>query len=253
MLPDERKREIVELVSNDGSRTVDDLAGRFDVSNATIRRDLQELDDRGLIKRSHGGAVPAPSKGNEETYTQKRIQNLEAKQAIGSRAAEELRTGMAVCFDAGTTTMQVARASPDDASLITVTNSPPHAEELLGVGKVKLSGGTLREETKALVGPQAESFFEDLHLDLSYVGTNGIDVDTGLMTPNEEEARLKSLMIRQAERVILVADESKFGSQSLVRFAALDALDVVVTDGTLTDRQREAFVEADVRVLEGVG
>ena len=253
MLPDERRRKIVELVTDRGSCTVDTLADRFHVSEATIRRDLQELDDRGMIERSHGGALPAVSRGDEEAYGQKQVTNLEVKRAIGERASREVREGMVVCFDAGTTTMQIARRLSGDESVIAVTNSPPLAMELIDVvGCVKLPGGTLRERTKALVGPSAQLFVRKTNFDLLFVATNAIDVEAGLTTPNEEEAHVKQLMIEQAERVVLVADGSKLGTQSFVKFASLEDVDAFVTDARLSEREREEFDRADVHVIKGV-
>lgn len=253
MLPDERRRKVVELITDRGSHTVDELADRFQVSDATIRRDLQELDSQGLIERTHGGALPAVSRGDEEAYEQKQVTNLEMKQAIGERASEEIRDGMAVCFDAGTTTMQVATQLEDNESVIGVTTSPPLAMELIGVvGCVKLPGGTVREQTKALVGPSAQSFVRKMNFDLLFVATNAISTDAGLTTPNEEEARMKRLMITQADRVVLVADGSKLGKQSFVKFASFEDIDAFVTDGEVSAEAQAEFERAEVQVIEGI-
>lgn len=253
MLPAARKRRIVELVSERGGCSVDELAEEMDCSKATIRRDLNDLADQQLIERSHGGAVPATTVGHEETYGQKEVQNLEAKMAIGERAVEEIRDNHVVFFDSGSTTMQIAKRAPKDGSFLAVTNSPLLALEL---GKedaeVKLTGGTLRRPTRALVGPSAERFMERMTFDLLFLGTNGIDAERGLMTPNEEEARLKELMIEKSQRVILVADVSKSNEQSFLRFAAFDDLDALVTDGTVPADLREAFDSADVELVEGL-
>ena len=130
MLPAERKRRIVELVTAADGRSVEALADELEFSKATIRRDLRELEDRGLIERSHGGAVPATSVGDEQAYGQKEVQNLDEKRAIADRAIEEISEGQVVFFDAGTTTMQVATQAPKDGSMLAVTNSPRLALEV---------------------------------------------------------------------------------------------------------------------------
>ncbi|WP_247002184.1 HTH-type transcriptional regulator GlpR [Halosolutus gelatinilyticus] len=249
MLPEQRKRTIVELVSDRDGCSVEELADGLDVSKATIRRDLDDLEADRLIERSHGGAVPVTAVGREQTYVQKEVQNLDAKVAIGSRAATEIHDGQVIFFDSGTTTMQVARQAPTDASFIPVTNSPLIALEL---GKeatdVKLTGGTLRHRTRALVGPSAEAFMERTNFDLLFLGTNAIDGSGALTTPNEDEASVKSLMVDRAERVVLVADRTKFGERSFVEFASLDDVDVLATDEEPTGDLAEACTAADVTV-----
>nr|WP_277921452.1 HTH-type transcriptional regulator GlpR [Halostagnicola larsenii] len=253
MLPAVRKREIVELVSEEGECSVADLATEMDCSKATIRRDLSDLEDRKLIERSHGGAVPVTTVGNEQTYGQKEVQNLDGKMRIGERAAEEITENQVVFFDAGSTTMQVAKNAPENRSFLAVTNSPVLALELgEQANDVKLTGGSLRHETRALTGPSAERFMERTNFDVLFLGTNAIKPPQGLMTPNEDEARLKSLMIENAGRVVLVSDGSKLGKQSFVKFAEVEDLDVFITDTKLTDEQHEPFDAADVEVIEEV-
>ncbi|MDS0292795.1 HTH-type transcriptional regulator GlpR [Halogeometricum luteum] len=251
MLPAERKRRIVELVSADDGRSVEGLAEELGYSKATIRRDLRELEDRGLVERSHGGAVPVTTVGEEQTYGQKEVQNLDGKRAIAARAVEEITDGQVVFFDAGTTTMEVATQAPKDGSMLAVTNSPRLAVEL---GKedndVKLTGGTLRSRTRALVGPTAESFMERTNFDLLFLGTNAIDAEGGLTTPNEDEARMKQLMTEKATRVVLVADTTKVGKRSFVKFADVADVDVFITDGELPARERRAFENEGVTVVE---
>jgi DeoR family fructose operon transcriptional repressor len=251
MLPEARQREIVETVSERDGCSVDELAEKMDCSKATIRRDLNELADRQLIERSHGGAVPATSVGQEQSYRQKEVQNLDAKVAIAERAVEEVRDNQVVFFDAGSTTMQVAKQLPANDTVLSVTNSPLQAMELDDNGAdVKLTGGSLRSPTRALVGPSAERFMERMTFDLLFLGTNAVHAEDGLMTPNEEEARLKELMIEKSHRVVLVADGTKLGEQSFISFADLGDVDLFVTDASVPAALREQFENADVDVVE---
>lgn len=253
MLPRQRKRTIVELVSERDGCSVTELADELGYSKATIRRDLQALEEEQLIERSHGGALPVTSVGNEEAYDQKEVQHLETKSVIAEHAIEELHEGQVVFFDTGTTTMQVAKLAPKDGSIVPVTNSPLLALEL---GKdendVKVTGGTLRRSTKALVGPSAEAFMERMHFDLLYLGTNSIDVDSGLTTPNEDEARTKRRMIEHSTRVVLVADETKFDERSFVQFASFEDIDLVITDAKLSEPYRTAFEETNTNYIDNV-
>lgn len=251
MLPATRRRTINELVSEHDGCSVDDLAEQLDVSKPTIRRDLQHLEEEGWIERSHGGAVPITSVGREQTYQQKGVQNLPEKATIGERAVEEIIGDPVVFFDSGTTTMEVAKRASMDEITLAVTNSPLVALELgTDEGRVKLTGGTLRGRTRALVGPSAERFLERMQFDLLFLGTNAIDAN-GLMTPNETEARMKGLMIERSDRVVLVADHTKLGERSVVRFAELADIDAFVTDQAPPDVEGQALDNADVTVQVG--
>lgn len=251
MLPATRRRTIIELVSENDGCSVDELANQLEVSKPTIRRDLQHLDEEGWIERSHGGAVPITSVGREETHQQKGVQNLPEKAIIGECAVEEIIGDPVVFFDSGTTTMEVAKHALMDEMTLAVTNSPLVALELGTTdGKVKLTGGTLRGRTRALVGPSAETFLERMQFDLLFLGTNAIDAN-GLMTPNEMEARMKGLMIERSERVVLVADHTKLGERSVVRFAELADIDAFVTDQAPADTERQALDNADVTIQVG--
>lgn len=248
MLPAERKRTIVQLVTEQDGCSVATLAEELDFSKATIRRDLQDLEAEGRIERSHGGAVPASSAGRERTYAQREVDRLAAKQAIGRRASEEIRDGHVVCFDAGTTTMEVAQAAPD-SGYVAVTNMAELALELTDDEvPVKLTGGTMRPRSHALVGPTAESFLDRTNFDLLFLGTNGVAADTGLSTPNEAEAEVKRRMIAAASRVVLVTDGSKFGERSFVSVAEPGEIDLAVTDTDLPPDLAAAFEDVEVAV-----
>jgi DeoR family fructose operon transcriptional repressor len=254
MLPAERKREIVDTVAERDGCSVAELSEMLDVSKATIRRDLSDLEDEGRIERSHGGALPVRTVASEQSYSQRGVQNLAAKRAIAARASEEFHEQQVIFFDAGTTTMEVARRAPADVSFIAATNFPELALELANDERdVKLTGGTLRPQTKALVGPTGEAFMERKNFDQVFLGTNSIHPDAGLTTPNEDEARMKELMCANAQRVVVVADASKFGRTSFVRFADFETLDMLITDAVLDGEMREAFETAGVDIVDGVG
>ena len=230
MLPEQRKQRIVELISERNGCSVADIAEHEDVSKATVRRDLQELAKDGRIKRSHGGAMPVTTVGSEKSFRQREAQNLDAKQMIAKRAINEIHPGHVVFFDSGTTTMQITKAVPSDRRFLPVMNSPLLALEFDDREvDVKLTGGSLRHQTRALVGPIAESFLRRANFDTAFIGTNGVESD-GLTTPNEDEARMKERMIERAERVILVSDSSKFGERSFVQFGKLDDVDTLITE-----------------------
>lgn len=254
MLPAERKREIVDTVTEREGCSVGELAELLDVSKATIRRDLRDLGEEGLVERSHGGALPVRTVASEQSYSQRGVQNLDAKRAIAARARQEFQDEQVVFFDSGTTTMEVAKRAPSDVDFIAATNSPQLALELADNGRdVKVTGGTLRQQTRALVGPTGEAFMGRTNFDQVFLGTNAVALDAGLTTPNEDEARMKQLMCEKAQRVVLVADASKFGRKSFVQFADLETVDLLITDAVLDGELLEAFETAGVDVVDEVG
>ena len=249
--PEKRRRKIVELVTKYGGLSVEELAERISVSESTVRRDLRDLTDRSLLERTHGGAVPVTNVGVERSFDRRVVQRLDRKQAIAARAVEEIQEGQVVYFDAGTTTMQIAREAPADGSFIAVTNSPLFVPELgNGDGLAKLTGGEFRDETKALVGPTTESYVRDSNFDLAFLGVNGIEPDGTLSAPNEAEASLKRLVAEKSTRTVVVTVTEKFGEKSFRRFGSVDDVDLLITDGRVPDDFQELF--SDVELVEDI-
>jgi len=253
MLPEQRRRNIVELVSERDGCSVAELAEAFDVSDPTIRRDLADLEAEGLIERSYGGALPVSTVGNEESYDQKRIQQLEEKIRIAQSAVELIQDNQVVFFDNGTTTLQIVKSLPEEKSIVTVTNSLTLAQELDRKGfPLKVTGGSLRSTSKGFVGPSAEQFLERMNFDLLFLATNAIDGGSDIMAPTEREGSMKRRMIENSKRVALVADNTKFEERSFVQFATFEDIDVFVTDAELSDTRREALLDAGTKIVDGV-
>jgi len=254
MGPEKRRRRIVELVTRHGGLTVTELSDRVEVSESTIRRDLNDLADRDLIERTHGGAVPVSNVGSEPSFRQKVVQGKDRKRAIGARAAGEIRGGQVVFFDSGTTTLQAAREAPNDGSFVSVTNSPLLAMELgKDKGIVEVTGGTFRGETLALIGPQAEKYIRLSNFDLAFIGANGLDEAGALTVPVEAEANVKREVIANAARVHVVAEVEKFGERAFREFATLEDVDAVVTGREIPDRFVDCFESADTEWFVGEG
>lgn len=251
MLPEERRKAIVDKVNRSDRVTVDELIEEFGVSGATVRRDLASLAEDGLIERFHGGALSATTTTNSRSNGQGEVRNHSGKRAIARRAVKELSDGDAVFFDTGTTAMEVARAIPAALSLLVATNSLETAFELReSCGEVKVVGDSLRQSSDALVGRSAESYLQKTNFDTVFLETDAIQVDGSLSVSNEDEARIKSLLCEGGRQVILIADGSKINGQSFREFATLDDIDVFITDIALSDEMREVFHQANVRVLD---
>jgi DeoR family fructose operon transcriptional repressor len=246
MLTAERRRHILGILAADERAEVSDLAARFDVSESTIRRDLESLARSGAIERTRGGAVPALRL--EPSYAQKRHSHEVEKLAIARAAARLVEPGASVLLDAGTTTLSVARALRGIRELTVATTSLPIALELADRARVIVVGGALRDRTVALVGPLAERAIDQLHVDIAFIGTNGVAVGAGFTTPTWEEASVKARMIGAATTAVVVADGSKVGEITFARICDLDAVDLLVTDESAPPAELTALRTAGLRI-----
>lgn len=256
MYAEERQRAIGELVAGRGRASVVELAERFDVTPETVRRDLDALERLGGVRRVHGGVVAAGVlAGAESGLGEREVTNAEAKRAVGVAARRFLPpAGGSVLVDAGTTTIAVAREIPANLHITAITNSVPVAAALSirETVELRLLGGRVRGLTQAAVGAGTVAEIAGLRTDLAIVGTNGISAERGLSTPDADEAAVKTAMVRAADFVVLVADSTKFGRESLVAFAGLEDVDVLVTDAPPAGPLAAALADHGVDVVVAV-
>ena len=253
MYAEERQQAIAQLITETGRWAVNDLAEKFGVTTETVRRDLSSLERIGLVRRVHGGAIAGDRLAVIDTALSERdVAHTEEKDRIASAALAQLPTaGGSVLFDAGSTTSRLVAALPEDLSLVALTHAVPIAARLAKRGQIELHllPGRVRTTTQAAVGAETVAAIADLRVDVAVLGTNGIALGYGLSTPDHEEAAVKRAMAHSARRVIVLADSSKIGVESPVRFAALDDVDVLVTDAGITTADRKALEMADVEVV----
>ncbi len=250
MLSEERQRAILEIVNREGRVLVVDLGRRFRTSQVTIRKDLETLHARGLVYRTHGGALTA--RGNvleDPTLLDKEKLHREEKTAIAAEAAKMVVEGQVVILDSGTTTTAVARALRNFQNLTVITNAVNIAVELSGSNvEVILTGGNVRKSSFSQVGPLAEETLRKLSADIFFLGVDGFDVDFGLTTPNLLEARVNRAMMDVARRTVAVCDASKFGKRSLSLLCPTTALHQVITDRGISKSDLNALKKAGVEV-----
>lgn len=234
MYAEERQQAIAEVVAREGRAGVAALAERFAVTPETIRRDLDRLEEDGLLRRVHGGAVPAGALAVLETgLGDRELVHAEEKRRIGRAAADLLPpAGGAVTIDAGSTTAALVDHLPDGRSLTVFTNAVPIAARLTGRPGVELHlvGGRVRGITHAAVGPAATSALAEVRTDVAFIGTNGLTPTFGASTHDEDEAATKRALAATGRQVVVVADASKLGVEHRHRFLAPAAIDVLVTD-----------------------
>ena len=250
-----RQREIVELVMQQGEVTTNDLCERFGVSEMTIRRDLRELDKEGMLRRVFGGAVSNLGRGYEPPSQVRASQNVQAKQAIGRRAAEMIFDGDSVAFDVGTTTIEIVRSLEKRHNLTILTSSIPIANEVisrLSLGsevRLILTGGVVRPRELSMIGHIPQNVYRDLHVDKAFVGIGGVSLTDGLTEYNLEDAQVKKALIASADEIIIVADSSKLDRTTFATVAPLSRVDTLITDAAASSTFVEALREKTVHVL----
>ena len=252
MLAGQRQRVILEEVRRRGAVRVSELTELLQVSDMTVRRDLDTLASSGLVEKVHGGATaPGRPATDEPGFEAKSHRQLEEKEAIAREAAKLVKPRQAVALTAGTTTWRLAHHLHRIPDLTVVTNSIQVANVLHHEQRpdltVVLTGG-VRTPSDALVGPVALSALRSLHVDVLFIGVHGLADDAGLTTPNLLEAEANRALIAAAERVVVVADHTKWGVRGLSRIAGLDEVDTIVTDSRLP-RDARALIAEHVREL----
>lgn len=250
MYPKQRQDTLLTLLSQHGFVSYRDLAEKLQVSEITIRRDIQALQRQGLVETSVGGGQVSQA-ANELPYTSKRIMQQLEKEAIASAALRLIEPGMTIGFAAGTTTWMLAKKIIGFSDLTFVTNSTNIAIDLRvnGWTEINITGGFFRTPSDALVGPIAEMAARQFHTDILFMGVGGIDPVNGLSTPNVMEASVNRVLMERACQVVLLADHTKWDVQAMCRIAGLDEIDIMVTD-MVQSAARDALAKLGVTLIE---
>jgi DeoR/GlpR family transcriptional regulator of sugar metabolism len=249
MLTDERQALILEHLQAQGRVLAADLADELEVSADTVRRDLRELDDAGLLKRVHGGALPR--RGDAAPFAVRERRAPEAKDSIARRAANLVRDGQVVVLDGGTTTLRVARALRDDLRATVITTSPPIVMALAAHPRLDVTvvGGTLRADGLVTVGAAAVDALRAVRADIVFLGVCGLHPEIGLTTVDLEERHVKAAMIEGAGEVVALADHDKLGTALPMVVAPLTAVTHVVTDAEADEAALAPYRALGIEVL----
>lgn len=252
---EDRRRLIVERVNKQGKVTISEICDLFDVSEMTVRRDLRELDQIGLIHRVHGGAVSGIGRSYEPAYNIRALENLEAKKAIGRKAAEFVRDGDSIGIDTGTTAIEFARALKDKRNLTIVTYSLAIANEIISsfslINDVRLilSGGIVRAGEFSLTGSIAQNTFTSFHVDKAFIGVGGISLEAGLTEYNLEESEVVKAAMNSAHQNNILADSSKLGRVAFTTIGKLSDADRIITDQDAPPELVEELTNQGVDVI----
>jgi DeoR/GlpR family transcriptional regulator of sugar metabolism len=250
-----RQAEIRRFIYKAGQATVAELCARFEASEATIRRDLGELADQGVVQRTHGGAARPSAVGPEPPILQRTHEQAEAKALIGKAAAELVADGETVFLGSGTTTLPVARHLQHQNGLTVISNSLPIIDLLADNPDITLivPGGLLRHSERSMIGHLTEQAIAELRADKVIMGVRAMDLEHGLTNDYLPETMTDRAIVRLSNRLILVADHTKFGQVAPAFVAPLSAVHTIVTDPGIASEVVQALVDAGIQVIVARG
>lgn len=236
LFAEERRRTILNLLEKQNKVYVPELCEFFNVSPATIRTDLRVLDHEGALKRTHGGAVNLSKTSYELTSNFKLSHRSDEKTRIAGYAIQLIENGDTIALDTGTTTLELAKLLPSKHDLTVITNDIAIANylEQNSGAKIIVLGGVIRRGFNCTAGSMTAKMMEPFHVDKAFIASNAFSFEAGFTTPSEEQAEVKSALIRSASIVNMLIDSSKFNSIAFYRFARLDDIDRLITDNQLS-------------------
>ena len=251
MFAEQRRQKILELLQEEGSARVKALSDTFNVSEPTIRQDLEKLEAEGFIVRKHGGAFLKSVPQQVQAMSLEHLDNMGKKHAIGRKAAKFVDHGETIILDAGSTTTEMVDFLIEKQNLKVMTNA---LNIVLRLGAVPgftvfSSSGQFKPPTLSLTGEKAAEFFSDVYASKLFLATAGISFDAGLTYPGFNDLYVKRAMIKAAKEVFLVADATKIGKVSLASLGGLDLIQTFITDTSIRDEDRRRFEDMGVKVI----
>ena len=255
MLNEDRKSRILEHISEHGTIKIQDISEMFGISDMTARRDLNELDRRGLVRRIHGGAVANLGRSYEPPFQTRSSKNELKKKLIGQKAAELIYDGDSISLDVGTTTLEVARCLDKKRNLTIVTNCLQIANQLVGTlslevdARLIITGGIVRPRELSMVGNIPQDVYSNYHTDKAFIGIGGISLENGLTEYNIEDSQIKKVLLNNSLEKIIVADSSKFGLTTFNRVGSLEDIDTIVTDSDAPPEILEPIRDLGIQVI----
>jgi DeoR family transcriptional regulator of aga operon len=247
----ERRKKIIEKIDKEGKVKVSVLSKLFNVSEVTIRNDLDQLERKNLLVRAHGGAMKFQRAGIDYELDIKAKKNRTQKIAIGKKAASLINDGDTIILDSGTTTLEIAKNLERISNLTVITNSLNIAGQLVEFQNIKviMLGGTLRRKSLSLVGISAIESLKTYYCDKVFIGVDGIDTQYGISTPNVDEAHLNNIMINNSREVIVVTDSSKFKNRSFTYIAPIQKVTTIITDENIPKDEKEKIESLGIKLL----
>lgn len=246
-----RRAKILQILEAEGQVSVHKLSKLFDISEVSIRKDLNHFENKRLLIRTRGGGIKPAPVSFDLKVTEKSKKNYKEKQMIGKKAVELIKAGDSIILDSGSTTLEIVRNLTEFNALTVITTSIPIADMLCEYKNIKvvLPGGDVRKNMKSVVGSVAEQAIQNYYCDIAFLGVDGIDTDYGLSTPSTEEASIARAIMKAAREVVVVCDSSKLGKRSFAFMSPISAVNTIITDENLSNEDRVKFEKANVRVI----
>ncbi len=251
MLALERQKRILELLGIDGAVMVSKLSAELGVTEETVRRDLEKLEAKELLRRTHGGALPMDSGSYELSLEKRKSLNVEAKQALAHKAVQYIAMGDTVFLDASTTTFYMAKEIRSMKNVTVITNSIRVINELSGVEGIKvIAVGGIVSNNQSLVGAMTENYItENYFADKMFFSSKGIGENAVILEGNEQECFIKQRMIKNSRIQYYLCDKSKIGRVGYMRLASFEDIDCLVTDAEITGNLKNTLDEYNVKVI----
>ncbi|MCY6959254.1 DeoR/GlpR family DNA-binding transcription regulator [Clostridium brassicae] len=252
MLAVDRLKKIEELLIENGSVMINNLSELLDVSEETIRRDLEKLEKENKLKRVRGGAYLPETSDNEVPIRIRENIFLEEKQLIGQKCVELIEEGDCIMLDSSTTALYIAKnLNKSNKKATVITNSVKIVCEFENSKNIKVIslGGTFRKSTSSFIGYIATDSLQKLFADKSFVSCSSISVDFGATDNNESEAMVRNIMLKNSVKKFLVVDHTKFDSPSVNQICKLNDLDMIITDKTIPKKYKEVLVRHEVEIV----
>ncbi len=247
----QRLEAIRKIVKEDKKVVVTQLSEMFDVTEETIRRDLEKLEEEGLVNRTYGGAVLNQDKAHEKIHFLKRAQtNLEEKKIIAEKVAPILATSSSIGADSSSTVLEALKKISDLQGITVLTNSVEALRELsLSSLNVMSTGGVLNKNTLSLQGIVTKELIGRYNVDIALISCKGLILDSGVFDSNESEAELKKMLIERANKVVLLADDSKYDKMAFYKLAGFEKIDTVITNKEPDKEWMKTFKECEIHVI----
>jgi len=251
MLSNQRRDKILDLLKEDGSAKVIELARIFKVTEVTIRQDLEKLDKEGLVVREHGGVYLKTVEDQVRNFALINQENLREKEIIAQKCLDFINAGDVIILDSGSTTTEIAKKIKDISGLTVITNALNIAL-MLGANPnihVVMTGGEFKPPTLSLTGQKAADFFKGLNVQKLFLATAGISLKSGLTYPSISDLVVKKAMIDAADITYLVADSSKIGKNAFASLGALSLIDYIITDEGIQEKHKQVFKDNEIELI----
>jgi DeoR/GlpR family transcriptional regulator of sugar metabolism len=251
MYSEERQEKILLIIDQRSHVSVEELANLFSVNVMTVRRDLILLENKGLLKRFHGGASSCRGRSYEPPFLVRSEDHRKEKESIGKKAAELINNGDSIAIDVGTTPLEVVRNLKEKTDLTIITSSIRVANELMDNPnfRILLTGGIVNSGEPSLIGDLAVSAINKFYVDKLFLGVGGIDFIAGLTEYNLDDAQIKKVLIQKAKDIILVTDSTKFNRIAFAFIAPINAVNRIVTDDSLDGKSIKKIKEMGIELI----